>query len=139
MMLRIWRRYSAFFRRPTPGPTGSWTRLFTEDPLGVLPRMLTSNALSATTNFQTRDNRFGGVYQLMYDFHNVPHLQSQTVSGFYNAQCCGLAMSYMNRPLYGFVSPTSNHTFFLSVTLAGLGSVSPFSGGMGMPGQVPYR
>jgi lipopolysaccharide assembly outer membrane protein LptD (OstA) len=121
--------------------TGSWTRTFTEvpDATGVIERSLVSNALSATTNFQTRDNRFGGVYQLMYDFHNAPHLQSQTVSGFYNAQCCGLAVSYMNRPLYGISGLTSNHTFFISVTLAGLGSVSPFSGGAGMPGSTPYR
>ena len=119
--------------------TGAWTRIFTEDPLGVLPRSLTSNALSETTNFQTRDNRFGGTYQLMYDFHIAPHLQSQMISGFYNAQCCGLAVSYMNRPLYNISGLASNHTFFVSLTLAGLGSVSPFGGGGAMPGSVPYR
>ena len=118
--------------------TGSWTRIFTEDPLGIQGRTLTSNALSETTNIQTRNNRFGGTYQLMYDFHNVPHLQSEMISGFYNAQCCGLAVSYMNRPLY-FSGLTSNHTFFVSLTLAGLGSVSPLGGGGGMPGAAPYR
>jgi hypothetical protein len=121
--------------------SGTWTRSFVEDPTGVSGPTPVSNALSSTTNVQTRNNRFGGSYQLMYDFHTPtpPHIQSQTVTGFYNAQCCGLAMSYSTRPIYLLNGAPSNHTFFLSVTLAGLGSVSPFSGGAGMPGQVPYR
>ena len=113
----------------------TWSRSYAENPP---PRIQTSNSLSVTTNAQTRDNRFGGVYSLFYDFYSST-LQQQTISGFYNAQCCGVAMSYSNRPLAGLSTLTSNHTFFISVTLAGLGSVSPFSGGAGLPGATGLR
>jgi hypothetical protein len=58
----------------------------------------------------------------------------QQVTGFYNAQCCGLAFQYQT---YNF-GPNSilppDHRFFLSFTLAGLGNFSPFNGAMsGVP------
>jgi hypothetical protein len=55
------------------------------------------------------------------------------MTGFYNSQCCGLAMSYLesNVPsLQNYLYP-SNRTFLLSFTLAGLGNFSPLSRGTG--------
>ena len=56
----------------------------------------------------------------------------QRTSAFYNAQCCGLSLEYQtfNFPSgNGFVIP-SDHRFFLSFTLAGLGNFSPFNGAL---------
>ena len=57
------------------------------------------------------------------------HPAAATVSGFYNAQCCGLAFEYQ-RYNFAALSPVRDHRFFLSFTLAGLGNFSPFSGGL---------
>jgi hypothetical protein len=57
----------------------------------------------------------------------------QRVSGFYNAQCCGLAMEYQTYN-YGAASLSpipADHRFFLSFTLAGLGNFSPMNGALG--------
>ena len=58
------------------------------------------------------------------------------MSAFYNAQCCGIAFefqSYNFRSGSGSPIPT-DHRFFLSFTLAGLGNFSPFNGAMsGVP------
>ena len=82
----------------------------------------------------TADNRFGGVYSFNYDVLRSTMLQSR-MSAFYNAQCCGIAFEYQryNFPAGAFVMP-SDHRFFLSFTLAGLGNFSPFNGAMsGVP------
>ena len=59
------------------------------------------------------------------------------MSGFYNAQCCGIAFEYQTFSLGGLqsvVAVPSDHRFFLSFTLAGLGNFSPFSGALsGVP------
>ena len=61
----------------------------------------------------------------------------QRISAFYNAQCCGLAFEYQT---YNYGSQLasrrfrSDHRFFLSFTLAGLGNFSPFNGALsGVP------
>jgi LPS-assembly protein len=86
--------------------------------------------ISATTNVHTRDNRYGTAYQFNYDVLRSSMLQ-QRISGYYNAQCCGLAFEYQTYN-YGFgnASIPSDHRFFLSFTLAGLGNFSPFNGAM---------
>jgi hypothetical protein len=60
----------------------------------------------------------------------------QSTSGFYNAQCCGIAVQYQAFH-YGSNSITpiaADHRFFLSFTLAGLGNFSPFNGALsGVP------
>jgi hypothetical protein len=60
----------------------------------------------------------------------------QRISAFYNAQCCGLAMEYQttNYGVGGLSPIPSDHRFFLSFTLAGLGNFSPFNGALsGVP------
>jgi lipopolysaccharide assembly outer membrane protein LptD (OstA) len=112
-----------------------WTKQYNLDATG-LRGPLATNSVNISASAQTSDNRFGGRYTLFYDILNSA-AQSQLFSGFYNAQCCGLAVSYSTRPIIGVSGQTSNSTFFVSVTLAGLGSVSPLGGGMsGMPGMT---
>ena len=103
--------------------SSGWTRSFVEQPA----RELVSNSLNTTVNTQTTDNRLGASYSVQYDFHNDPHVLMQSISGFYNAQCCGFTMGYIKRPIY--YGGVTDNRFMFSITLAGLGSVSPFSGG----------
>jgi hypothetical protein len=80
---------------------------------------------------QTRDRRYGSLFSFNYDIKNSAMLQER-ISGFYNAQCCGIAFEYQRYNFGGlpaYVIP-ADHRFFLSFTLAGLGNFSPFSGGL---------
>jgi LPS-assembly protein len=102
---------------------------------GFNDRSLLDHYVSGSTNVHTKDNRYGAQYTFNY---NVLHstLTQQQITGFYNAQCCGLAFQYQTYN-YGssssFVFP-ADHRFFLSFTLAGLGNFSPFNGAMnGVP------
>jgi hypothetical protein len=90
------------------------------------------HSLNVTTNARTTDNRFGGAYSFNYDVLRSAMLQ-QRLSGFYNAQCCGLAFEYQTYNLSGIGSfgVPVDRRFFLSFTLAGLGNFSPFNGAMG--------
>ena len=88
-------------------------------------------------------------------------MMNQRISGFYNAQCCGIAFEYQNyhcgdrtadevvvvlilnaqccgiafeyQNYHYFVGSTiaADHRFFMSFTLAGLGNFSPFNGALG--------
>jgi LPS-assembly protein len=98
------------------------------------PSFLT-HSVNGTTNVHTLDNRFGGQFLFSYDVLRSSMLQ-QTVSAFYNAQCCGLAFEYQTYDHSGLsASPiAADHRFFLSFTLAGLGNFSPFNGALsGVP------
>src|SRR5262249_13151018 len=92
------------------------------------PNFLFQSGTGSTT-VRTRDTHFGGLYSFNYDFLRGFMVQ-QRVTGFYNAQCCGLAFEYQNYNFGNSVfSPIpADHRFFLSFTLAGLGNFSPFNG-----------
>jgi hypothetical protein len=61
-------------------------------------------------------------------------MRSQRVTGFYNAQCCGIAFEYQTFDYGGRFAINSDQRFFMSFTLAGLGNFSPFSGALsGVP------
>ena len=95
------------------------------------PKVL-DHYLNVSTNVQTRDRRYGAIYSFNYDILRSAMLQER-ISGFYNAQCCGIAFEYQTYNFAGlpqYIVP-SDHRFFLSFTLAGLGNFSPFSGGLG--------
>jgi LPS-assembly protein len=87
--------------------------------------------INTSTSVHTRDNRLGSIYAFNYDVIHSQLLQ-QRISGFYNAQCCGVAVEYQtyNFNYPGAVVP-SDHRFFMSFTLAGLGNFSPFNGALG--------
>jgi len=82
---------------------------------------------------RTRDNKYGTTYNFNYDVLRSTLLQ-QRITGFYNAQCCGLAMEYQTVNYGAYSSIPPDHRFFLSFTLAGLGNFSPFNGALsGVP------
>jgi hypothetical protein len=92
-----------------------------------------------STSVHTRDNRIGAVYAFNYDVLRSTMLQ-QRLSGFYNAQCCGIAVEYQTYNFSGAIANgfslpvAADHRFFLSFTLAGLGNFSPFNGALsGVP------
>jgi hypothetical protein len=89
--------------------------------------------INGAATVRTRDNKYGTTYSFNYDVLHSAMLQ-QRITGFYNAQCCGLAMEYQTFT-YGFNSSyPAEHRFFMSFTLAGLGNFSPFNGAMsGVP------
>jgi hypothetical protein len=77
------------------------------------------------------------VYAPNYDIKDHSMLM-QRISGYYNAQCCGVAFEYdtinYNAGLSQLVGVSADRRFFLSFTLAGLGNFSPFNGAMsGVP------
>ena len=88
--------------------------------------------VNGSANLRTRDNKYGTQYSFTYD---VLHggLTQQQITGFYNAQCCGIAMQYQtfNYGVNSFSPIPSDHRFFLSFTLAGLGNFSPMNGALG--------
>ena len=91
--------------------------------------------LTGSSTVHTRDNRLGGIYSFNYDVLHAT-IQSQRMSYFYNAQCCGIAFEYQTYNFGGASnSPIpSDHRFFLSFSLAGLGNFSPFNGALsGVP------
>jgi LPS-assembly protein len=114
--------------------SASWSqRYFIEDLQGFNDPNYLDHYLNVSVNAHTVDNRFGGLYSFNYNFLRSQLLQ-QRVTGFYNAQCCGIAFDYQTyNYAVGSVLP-ADHRFFLSFTLAGLGNFSPFSGGLtGVP------
>ena len=92
-----------------------------------------NQALTSTSSLHTLDNRLGTTYTFNYDVVQS-RLLNQSITGFYNAQCCGLAFQYQAYNYGGLSSLLpipSDHRFFLSFTLAGLGNFSPFNGALG--------
>lgn len=95
------------------------------------PRSL-NQSINASSTMRTKDNKYGAIYSFNYDVLRATMIQ-QRISGFYNAQCCGIAFEFQNYHFgSGGVSPiAADHRFFMSFTLAGLGNFSPFNGALG--------
>lgn len=91
-----------------------------------------NQSINASSTMRTRDNKYGAIYSFNYDVLRATMIQ-QRISGFYNAQCCGIAFELQNYHFgNGGVSPiAADHRFFMSFTLAGLGNFSPFNGALG--------
>jgi LPS-assembly protein len=90
------------------------------------------NTLNAATTINLRQGRTGGTYALDWDITRGYLIQQRWV-GFYNAQCCGVAVEYQQ-----FKFPTAilagipqDRRFNVSFTLAGIGSFSNFFGAFG--------
>ena len=96
---------------------------------------LVDQSVNGSSNVHTRDNRYGAQYSFNYNVRQALLLQQQ-ITGFYNAQCCGLAFQYQtyNYGSSSFFPVAADRRFFLSFTLAGLGNFSPFNGALsGVP------
>jgi hypothetical protein len=86
--------------------------------------------VNTSTNVHTKDNRFGGIYAFNFDVLRSS-LLNQRMTGFYNAQCCGIAFEYQTYNFGAGSAISSDRRFFMSFTLAGLGNFSPFNGALG--------
>jgi LPS-assembly protein len=130
------------FRTISANSSYSWTnriqtqvgwmkRFFIEELTGFSDRRFLDHMLNVSSNAHTQDNRVGGTYSFNYDILRSGILQ-QRMSGYYNAQCCGIAFEYQvyNYAGLGGAFP-ADRRFFMSFTLAGLGNFSPFNGAMG--------
>ena len=107
--------------------TGGWSRR----------RYATSdrvdNLLNLGTTLKALQNRYGGSYALDYDFARDSLVQ-QRILGYYNAQCCGIAVEYQtyNFPFFDPRFPVpKDRRFNISFTLAGVGTFSNFFGALG--------
>lgn len=105
-----------------------WSKRFFVPIPGFNDPQFLDHYLNVAANVHTRDNRVGVNYSFNYDVLRTSFLQ-QRLSGYYSAQCCGLALEYQT---YSFGGPggPSDRRFFLSFSLAGLGAFSPFNGAM---------
>jgi hypothetical protein len=91
-----------------------------------------SQSLNGSSTVRTKDNQYGAIYSFNYDVVGST-MRNQQISGFYNAQCCGISFQFQNTHFgtaTGVLIP-SDHRFFMSFTLAGLGNFSPFNGALG--------
>jgi LPS-assembly protein len=117
--------------------TASWSkRAYIPQLTGFNDPSQLTQAITSLANVHTTDNMWGGIYAFSYDVLQGRML-NQRIAGFYNSQCCGIAIEYQTFN-YGGVTQnpyvSSDHRFFLSFTLAGLGNFSPFNGALsGIP------
>ena len=111
---------------------GGWNQTFFIQSLpGFNDRTALRRSLTVASNVRTRENRLGGTYSLYFDAV-TQRMQQQTFSGYYNAQCCGIAFQYQRYNYGAGISPIPfDRRFFISFSLAGLGSFSPFNGALG--------
>jgi LPS-assembly protein len=91
-----------------------------------------TDSISGSTTLHTPGNRFGGGYTFNYDLTYSKLLNSRLLA-YYNAQCCGFSFEYQsyNYPSVLNVPIPRDNRFTFNITLAGLGSFSPFFGSMG--------
>jgi LPS-assembly protein len=113
----------------------SMRRLIPELPDFSNPATAT-HALNGSTTMRTRSNRLGGTYSFDYDFRRDYFLQ-QRIVGYYNAQCCGVALEWQTFNLTGLAGITvpQDRRFNISFTLAGIGTFSNFFGALSGQGQ----
>ena len=92
-----------------------------------------NNALNASTTINLMGGRTGGSYFMDWDIGRKYIIQQRWI-GFYNAQCCGLAVEYQEfnfRLLDPRIPIPRDRRFNLSFTLAGIGTFSNFFGAFG--------
>jgi len=68
-----------------------------------------SHFLNASTNVRRMGNRIGGFYSFNYDLKQDKFLQ-QRITGYYNAQCCGIALEYQTFDYTGSFVRSEEHT-----------------------------
>lgn len=86
-----------------------------------------SNALNASTTLNFMQGKTGGSFFLNWDIGRKSVIQQRWV-GFYNAQCCGLAMEYQEFSFPAGYPIPKDRRFNMSFTLAGIGTFSNFFG-----------
>ncbi len=92
-----------------------------------------TNYLNAAANVHRTDGRVGGSYTFNYDLKRDTFLQ-QRYTGYFNSQCCGIAIEYQTFNYGGSLSAyglQQDKRFNLSFTLAGVGTFSNLFGAFG--------
>ncbi len=92
-----------------------------------------TNYLNAATNIHRAGGRVGGSYTFNYDLKRDTFLQ-QRYTGYFNSQCCGIAVEYQTYNYGGSLSAyglQQDKRFNLSFTLAGVGTFSNLFGAFG--------
>jgi hypothetical protein len=92
-----------------------------------------NNALNAATTLNLLDGKTGGSFFLNWDIGRKYVIQQRWI-GFYNAQCCGLAVEYQEFSFPAGYPIPKDRRFNLSFTLAGIGTFSNFFGAFGGSG-----
>lgn len=89
--------------------------------------------LQGATEIRLLDRRVGGTYAFHWDIGRRTLIQQRWI-GYYNAQCCGIALEYQAYA-FPFADPRfpvpADRRFNLSFTLAGIGTFSNFFGTFG--------
>ena len=99
-----------------------WSRRKFETLSSVFSR--SDNYLNLGTNLRLADGKVGGQYNFDYDFSRDRMIQ-QRITGFYNTQCCGVALQYQVYNYAGYTLVTAipeDKRFTISFTLAGIGT-----------------
>jgi hypothetical protein len=124
---------SGTFNRNRLQASAGWTeRRLIEGLPGFDNPALASNDLTGSATFRNPGSHLGVTYSFAYDLRN-DRFRQQRYLGFYNAQCCGIAIEYQMYNLGGsssFVIP-QDRRFNVSFTLAGIGTFSNFFGAFG--------
>ena len=114
--------------------TAGWSqRRFIEGLSGFDNPNFLDHVINSFTNFRTRDNKWGGIYQFNYDIQ-LQRMVQQRMRFYYNAQCCGFSVEYQTYNLanLGFrVRAPQDRIFNVSFTLAGLGTFANVLGAFG--------
>ena len=114
--------------------TGSWSiRRSIDTNTGEIDPTRKDHYLNTTTNVRLPGNRIGGAYSFNWDIGRGSLLQ-QRLTGYYNAQCCGIAAEFQTFNFGGLRSISGiaqDRRFSISITLAGIGTFSPPFGGLG--------
>lgn len=110
--------------------TGGWSQRRYE--VFNLATLRSDNYLNLGTTLRLSEGRYGGQYIFDYDFANARMIQ-QRITGFYNAQCCGVTVEYQKFNFGALASSLlrDDKRFTISFTLAGIGT---FASPLGMLG-----
>ena len=114
--------------------TGGWSqRRFIEGLPGFNDPSSLDHYLNGSANVRSLGNVVGGQYSFNYDLLGGSFLQ-QRILGYYNAQCCGVAVEYQTFNFGGLATRARvphDRRFNISFTLAGIGTFSNFFGALG--------
>lgn len=92
--------------------------------------------LNQDTSVSFNKNRIGAHLSFNWDLGNNKFLQRK-ITGFYNAQCCGVILEYQTFDFSGLflagysLRAVKDHRFSVGVTLAGIGTFSNIFGALG--------
>jgi len=125
--------------------SAGWSQRRFVNGLGGYELSNASQFLNSDSTLHFLNNKVGGTVSFNWDIHNNLFLQDRFI-GYYNAQCCGVIVEYQTYNFAGItyaggVAPpvTKDHRFNIAITLAGIGTFSPFFGALGGGGTSGMR